>query len=102
MRKGQAMPEDHPYENPAVKPQPEISAARQRTMKSEPRAEPRATEQDKRRTHELRMELVRRIFWLAAISVSTLPLRWVYNSVHDLAGRETTLSVGFSATLSLY
>ena len=58
----------------------------------------------------LRLLLIRSSFryglpWVAAviiIAVSPLPLRYIYLSVQSLAGKQTSLSVGLTASLSLY
>lgn len=56
-------------------------------------------EQNTTRRWEL---VIRSIFWLALVAISPIPLRWVYYSIGELAGKDTKLSAGFTVSLSVY
>jgi hypothetical protein len=56
-------------------------------------------EQNSARRWEL---VIRSIFWLILIAISAIPLQWVYYSIKELAGKDTKLSAGFTASMSVY
>jgi hypothetical protein len=71
-----------------------------RRDKSQP-SPPPPTPDDRKRTHEFRLQVLRSIAITVYIIASALPVYFIADAFKSAAGKETTISVGLNVVLSV-